>query len=220
MDIKSEKFQAALELFVAILLGITAVLTAYASWQSSLYGGNQATNYTKGTAAIGEANSMYNEAAQYIAQDMDTWNQISSLRIDLAFAQSKGDSAEQERLQYKLDQLMKDNATDEFAAAIEWADAQTDYASPFDKEGFLDTYYTKANEKYDEGEKLIEEGTKANNLGDKLGLVTVIFAVVLFMMGILGTLKNARTKIVITSVSIAALIFGVIMMLSVPMLTL
>jgi hypothetical protein len=220
MDIKSEKFQGVLEMFVAILLGITAVLTAYASWQSSLYGGNQATNYTKGTAAIGEANSMYNEAAQYIAQDMETWNEISGLRIDLAFAESKGDAAEQERLQYKLSQLMEDNVSDTFSTAIDWADAQTDYASPFAKEGFLESYYTEANAKYDEGDKMIEEGQKANNLGDKLGLVTVIFAVVLFMMGILGTLKNVKTKIVITGVSIAALIFGVVMMLSVPMLTL
>lgn len=215
-----EKRMAVLEMIVAIILGITAVLTAYASWQSSLYGGNQATNYTKGTAMIGEANSMYNEAAQYIAQDMDTWNTLSSLRVDLAFAQYKGDADETERVQYKMDQIMADNVGEEFKAAIDWADAQEEYASPFDKEGYLDSYYTDANAKYNEGDAMIEKGQTANNLGDKLGLVTVIFAVVLFMLGILGTFKSTKIKIVILAVSLVALVFGVIMMLSVPMLTL
>jgi hypothetical protein len=50
---EKDKLSSKLELFVAIFLGITAVLTAWASWQSSLYGGNQATNYRKGTAIVG-----------------------------------------------------------------------------------------------------------------------------------------------------------------------
>lgn len=219
-DIKSEKFAFMLEMIIAIILGITAVLTAYASWQSSLYGGNQATNYTKGTAMIGEANSMYNEAAQYISQDMNTWNIISGLRVDAAFAEYKGEADDMERAQYKIEQVMADNVNDEFAAAIDWADAQTDYASPFDMEGYLDSYYIEANATYEEGEATIEEGQKANSLGDKLGLVTVIFAVVLFILGIVSTFKNPKTKMVVTGVSILAMVFGLIMMLSVPMLTL
>ncbi len=220
IDLKSEKFLTLLELFTAIMLGIATALTAYASWQSSLYGGNQATNYTKGTAMIGEANSMYNEAAQYIAQDMQTWNTLSSLRIDLAFAQYKGDADEAERAQYKVDQILADNVNDDFLAAIDWADAQEEYASPFDKDGYLDSYYAEANAKYDEGEALIEAGQKANGLGDQLGLATVIFAIVLFMMGILGTLHNVKIKLFITILSLGALAVGLVMMLSVPMLTL
>ena len=140
--------------------------------------------------------------------------------MDLAFADYKGDADESERVQYKIDQIMADNVGEEFAAAIDWADAQEDYASPFDKEGYLDSYYTDANAKYQEGEDTIEEGQKANSLGDKLGLVTVIFAVVLFILGVIGTFKSPKTKIVITAVSVAALVYGIIMMLSVPMLTL
>ena len=220
MDIKSDKFSAMLEMLIAIILGITAVLTAYASWQSSLYGGNQATNYTKGTAMIGEANSMYNEAAQYIAQDMNTWNTINSLRVDLEFAKYYEDTDEQERVQWKIDQIMADNVSEGLSAAIDWADAQTEYASPFDKEGYLESYYVDANATYEQGEATIEEGQKANSLGDKLGLVTVIFAVVLFILGIVSNFKNIKTKIVVTGISILAMLFGLIMMLSVPMLTL
>ena len=217
---ENEKLDKIIELLVAILLGVTAVVTAYASWQSSLYGGNQATNYTKGTAVISEANSMYNEVAQTIAQDMDTWNKVSDLRVDLEFAKSKGDADEQERLQYKLDKTMYDNVGEGLAKAIEWADAQTDYASPFEMEGYIDSYYTDAAAKYDEGQNLIEEGSKANSLGDKLGLVTVIFAVVLFLLGMAAFFNERRTRIILLAVSAAGFIFGTILMLGVPMLTL
>lgn len=44
--------------------------------------------------------------------------------------------------------------------------------------------------------------------------------VVLFMLGIVATFNNLTTKIVVTIVSAAALIFGVISMLGVPMITL
>ena len=44
---KSFFSQNSVEILVAIFLGITALLTAWASWIGSLHGGNQSTNYTK-----------------------------------------------------------------------------------------------------------------------------------------------------------------------------
>lgn len=46
---------------------------------------------------------------------------------------------------------MYNNVSEDFAAAIEWANAQEDYASPFDMEGFFESYYADAEAKYDEG---------------------------------------------------------------------
>lgn len=215
-DINSEKFSRRFELFIAIILGITAVLTAYASWQSALYSGDQAECYTQGNALIADANQYYNEASQAIAEDSATWNEINSLRIDLAFAESSGKTDDMERLQYKLNQLMYENVSEGLGAAIEWADAQEEYASPFEMEGFVGSYYEEGNAKYEEGWAKIEEGTANNQLDDKQGLVTVILAVVLFMLGIVSTFHNMRTKFVVTGVSLAALVYGFVMMLSVP----
>jgi hypothetical protein len=218
-DINSEKFSKSFELFIAIVLGLTAVLTAYASWQGSLYDGNQAQTYTEGNAALTDGNERWNEASQLITQDMQTWNEISSLRVDQAFAADAGDTDEVERIQYKLDYLMYNSVSPELEAAIEWADAQEDYVSPIEMEGYGGSYYADAEAKLDEGNAKIEEGNTANELGDKQGLVTVVFAVVLFMLGIASTFSNMRTKFVVMGVSIAALIYGIIVMLSVPMIT-
>jgi hypothetical protein len=78
-------------MFIAIIPGLTALLTAYASWQSSLYDGNQAESYTNGNATIADANQMYNEASQLVAEDMDTWNQISMLQVDKDYVDYYGD---------------------------------------------------------------------------------------------------------------------------------
>lgn len=215
-DINSEKFSRRFELFIAIVLGITAVLTAYASWQSALYGGDQAENYTKGNAIIADANQYYNEASQAIAQDTATWNEINSLRVDLAFADSSGNTDDVDKIQYKLDQLMYESVSDGLRAAIDWADVQEEYASPFEMEGFIDSYYETANGSYNEGTATIDAGSLANKRGDKQGLVTVVYAVVLFLLGIVSTFADMKTKFVITGVSLVALVFGIVMMLSVP----
>lgn len=215
--INSEKFAKWFEMLVAILLGIAAVVTAWAAWQASLYDGNQAQAYTEGNATLADGNERWNEASQSIAQDMAIWNQISSLQVDLIYADSKGDTDTAEAAQYKMDMIMY-SVSDELSAAIDWANAQETYATPFEMEGFVDSYYADAQAVMEEGYTKIEEGNTANQLGDKQGLVTVVLAVVLFMLGIVGTFNNMRTKILVTCVSVAGLIFGTVMMLTVPVL--
>lgn len=215
MDIQSEKFSKGFELLVAILLGISAVLTAWAAWQSSLYDGNQAQAYTEGNATLADGNERWNEASQTIAQDMATWNQISSLQVDKVYADYYGDTDASEAAQYKIDMIMY-SVSEELSAAIDWANAQEEYATPFEMEGFIDSYYADAQTVMDAGYAQIEEGNTANQLGDKQGLVTVVLAVVLFMLGIVGTFHNTRNKIVVVAVSLVGLVFGTVMMLSVP----
>ncbi len=43
------------ELIIVIMLGVTALLTAWASWIGSLHGGNQATNYATRTILLPRA---------------------------------------------------------------------------------------------------------------------------------------------------------------------
>ena len=215
MEEKSVKFNKVFELVVAILLGITAVITAWAAWQGSLYDSTQAKYYTLGNATLADGNARWNEASQTLAQDMNTWNQISALQVDLDYAEYRGDADTAEAAQYKLDMLMY-GVSDELTAGLEWANAQENYATPFDKDGFIDAYYEDASAVMDEGYTQIEQGDEANNWADKQGLVSVILAVVLFMLGIVGVFQGKRTRLIIASVSVAALLFGVAIMLQVP----
>jgi len=216
MEEKSARFNKVFELVLAILLGIAAVITAWAAWQGSLYDSTQAKYYTLGNATLADGNARWNEASQTLAQDMNTWNQISALQVDLDYASFRGDVDAAEAAQYKLDMLMY-GVSDELTAAIDWANAQENYATPFEKDGFIDSYYTDATAVMDEGYAQIDQGDEANNWADKLGLVSVILAVVLFMLGIVGVFQSKRSKLIIASVSVAAMIFGVAIMLQVPL---
>lgn len=80
-----------LEMFIAIFLGVTALLTAWATWIGSLHGGNQATNYTTSNNIAAEGNSMWNEASQQYMQDLMVWNSIVDYQTELEIAEKEGD---------------------------------------------------------------------------------------------------------------------------------
>lgn len=208
-----------LEIIIAIFLGVTALATAWASWIGSLHGGNQATNYTTSNNLAADGNSRYNEASQNLMQDMMLWNQISEASLNLTFAEESGNDIEAEKYSYLLDQLMSDNATQEFLDAVNWALDQEDYATPFDMEGYVDSYFEDAWAVLDESEALLEQGKQDNSNGDKFGLVTVIYSVVLFMLGIVGTFKKLPNRYIITGVAIAGFLFATIYMFTIPMPT-
>lgn len=151
-----------LEIVVVVLLGLTALLTAWATWIGSLHGGNQATNYAKSSNISADGNSRWNQAAQDLATDMQLWNTISELRIEYSFAEEKGDSGEMERAEWKLNQLYTDNVSENLQEAIDWADKQDEYASPFDMEGFVEGYFADAQAVLDEAQATLEQGQRDN----------------------------------------------------------
>lgn len=205
------------ELIVAILLAITALLVAWATWIGSLHGGNQATNYTKSNNLSSEGNAEFNEASQLYMQDMLTWNSIMDYRFDVELALAKGDTESADLIEEKIDLLIADNCSEEMQAAIEWADEQG--LTPFDKEGFVDSYYENALAKLDESQTLLEQGMKDNLCGDRYGLVTVIYSLVLFLLGIVGVFKRLPNRRLMLVVSLVLLIVTTVFMLTIPMPT-
>lgn len=209
---------AIIEICIVVLLGITAIATSWASWQSALHGSQQDQKYTNATRLTAEANSMYNEATGYISQDMDIWNQLVVLQIDLEFAMDKQDADEVEKIEYKIDQIMADNVGEDFAQAIEWANSQEAYASPFDNEDFIDSYLTDANETFAQAEVIMAAGDANNTHGDNQGLVTVIYAVVLFLLGIASSFKKESTKMALLAMAAVGFVGATIFMFTIPIL--
>ena len=206
-----------LEMFIAIFLGITALLTAWATWIGSLHGGNQATNYTTSNNIAAEGNSMWNEASQQYMQDLIVWNSIVDYQTELEIAEMEGDTAKADIISAKIDLLIYDSCSDEFAEAIEWAFAQEEWASPFDKEGFMDSYYADAQAVLDESQEYLAQGQEDNSNGDRFGLVTVIYSLVLFLLGIVGIFKKLPNRKIVFFVSVAFLLVALIYMFTIPL---
>lgn len=67
-----------------------------------------------------------------------------------------------------------------------------------------------------ESEAVLAEGQSDNTKGDTFNLVTVIYSVVLFMLGIVGTFRRLPNRMLITIVAIAGFLFGTIYMFTIP----
>jgi len=65
----------------------------------------------------------------------------------------------------------------------------------------------------------LEQGKKDNANGDAYGLVTVIYSVVLFMLGIVGTFKRLPNRTIVLCVAIAGFLFATIYMITIPLPT-
>lgn len=222
--VKAKKnFEEILELIVVILLGVTALLTAWASWISALHGGNQATNYTRSNNLAAEGNSEYNAGVQSLMQDMMLYDEINNMEIDLIFAEDQENIGEVQRLEWKIDELMENNMSDELYDAYAWARDETartgDNYSPFEMEGFVDSYFGTANELLAESEGVLAQGQQDNQNGDAFGLVSVIYSVVLFLLGIVGTFKGKTNKIAVVCIAGFAFLLATVYMLTLPMPT-
>lgn len=230
---KNKDGEHILEIIVIVMLGITALFTAWATWIGSLHGGEQATSYTKSNNVASEGNSEYNAAVQTMMQDMLLWSDVSDMQIDLIAADNNGDDVTYGEVASKVFYKLNDNLSDEMAAMIGWdwaymemdpVEAVSDWmtkeealVSPFADQEYVDSYFIKANELLTYSNELLESGKESNANGDAYGLVTVIYSVVLFLLGIAGSFKSLKNRMVIVIISVAAFVFATIYMLTIPM---
>ncbi|MGN1120330.1 MAG: hypothetical protein ACI4Q4_08220 [Oscillospiraceae bacterium] len=96
---------------------------------------------------------------------------------------------------------------------------QEELTSPFEMEGYVESYFDTYYELITESDDTLEQGKKDNANGDAFGLVTVIYSVVLFMLGIVGTFKNLPNRYIVLAVSVAGFLFATIYMFTLPMPT-
>ncbi len=232
---KKEKTAYHVEIAVVILLGITALLTAWASWIGGLHAGNQATNYTTSNNLASEGNAEYNAATQSLMQDMILWNDIADMQLDLQYAIDTDDSATAEQISTKMYHKLNENVSEDMANMIMWTypDVTSDYTTtiwswldapeawntPFGDEEFVATYFVTANELLEQSNAILEQGKEDNKDGDAFGLVTVIFSVSLFLLGIIGTIKNEKNRYILLGISIVSVLLATIYMLTLPLPT-
>lgn len=206
-----------IEVLVAIFLGITALLTAWASWIGSLHGGNQATNYTKSNNLASEGNSEYNAGMQLYLSDLMTWNTLMEYSFDQDLAEANGDDVQYQLIEEKIDTYIEQNGSDILIEAC--GQMTDDMNSPFEVEGMTDAYFVTANELLEQSRELLEEGQRDNSNGDAYNLVNVIYSVVLFMLGIVGIFKKLPNRAVVLIIAVIGLILATIYMLTIPMPT-
>ena len=206
------------EIIVAILLGVTALLTAWASWIGSLHGGIQAINFTKSNNTSSQATSAYNLGLQMFLSDIMTWNTMMDYSFEMAMAEADGNQDKVDLINEKLKTYTEQNASDILMEGIKWM-KDNDEDSPFKMPQITEKYFTDAEEKSEEARDLLKEGQNDNARGDAYNLVSVLYSLVLFLLGIVGIFKRLPNRIGVLSIASVILIGALIYMLTIPLPT-
>lgn len=206
-----------IEVITAIFLGVTALLTAWATWIGSLHDGNQATNFTKSNNLASEGNAAYNSAMQMYLSDLMAWNTAIDYQLDAEVAKMKGNEEEAKIYEDKMHYFMQQNSSQILSDAMNQMDDSM--SSPFEVEGMTDKYFEESNNLIAQSQELLEEGKRDNRNGDAYNLVNVIYSVVLFLLGIVGVFKNLPNRVVVLFIAIAGVVLATIYMFTIPLPT-
>lgn len=206
------------ETVVAVLLGITTLLSAWATWIGSLHSGIQSINFTKSNNMASEGNSEYNSRLQLYIADYSVWNALNDYYFELEMAKSDGDKANEKLLNKKIDNLIKQSASETLVKGIKWM-KENGKTNPFEMPGINEEYFGEAQKKVDQSKEYLAEGQRDNTKGDSYNLVSVVYSLTLFLLGIVGVFKTLPNKVVVMTIAGAALIFAFFYMCTIPMPT-
>ena len=207
-----------LETLVAVLLGVTTLLSAWAAWISSLHGGVQSINFTKSNNMASQGTAEYNLGMQMYLADLMVWNTAKDYYFELEAAKLDGDQAKIDLINEKIRYFEEQSASEILAEGVKWMEENGE-DDPFKMPGMANKYFEAAQENVDQSHELLEEGMRDNSKGDAYRLVTVIYSLTLFLLGIVGTFKNMPNRIAVLAIAVVCLVFAFIYMCTIPLPT-
>ena len=190
-----------IEVIVAVLLGVAAVVTAWSSFQSGQLSGRVQSNYSQGIRIADEASQAYNTA---VANDI----RDRSLFLEFAKAAEADDEA---TAQYVLQTLM----SPELAAAVEWWSEQPD-ESGFDSP-FVDENPAWSNEALEtaqaldaEAQSRFDEAKRIGGEADDFERLSVVLALALFFLGIAGLSRQRRVMLGLAACGTVIVVYALV----------
>jgi hypothetical protein len=204
------------ELLTAVLLGIVSVTTAYASFQASLYDGETAKQFSAGQNSQTEAESLYLEANQQYIRDVQLWDQMTELQIEI---DSSPELAAVSQLKY--DTLLFTSMSDTLNDAVLWSAEQNaadpaTFTSPFESEDYQVALFGAFAEEDDKSIAAFAAGDVADKHGDELTLTTVLMAISLFLLGVAAVARQLRVQIVLIGVAMVIYVVSLVLAVGVP----
>ena len=114
-----------IETVVAILLGITTLLSAWAAWIGSLHGGIQSINFTKSNHMASQGTAEYNLDMQLYLADYMAWNTAKDYYFELESAKVDGNQAKIDLINEKIRSFEEQNASEILVEGVKWMEETT-----------------------------------------------------------------------------------------------
>ncbi len=199
---------------VAVLLGIATILGTLSAYYSTLWGGNQAQSYVKGIMTMNQSSTNYLESLHdYNSLEMTDFKD-DFLEVQWKEAIKNKDIEEAEyfesRMSEELEKIYKASDDSIESAAAKYGEAielkEEDLMQRMDSAIILN----------ESAKKMVVEGDKANEYGDKFTFVTVLYTIVLFFGGMAAVTRQFRLKVIYLIVSSLMFVYSTISMLAIP----
>lgn len=219
------------DLVVTLVLTSASLLTAWAGYQSSKWGGVQAINFAEAGAARTEANTAATLGGQFAAIDSTSfYSWLEAFSDELEKADLSAVPAEQIPAQLvelatdpdELPGFLLDRFRPSFRdATLDWLETNPFIdpdapASPFELGGEQFAQFRLAEELRADAELSAATARANNQQSDNYVLLTVLFASVLFMAGLSQKLKSERSQGAMFGVALALLVFALVGLLRQP----
>ena len=133
-------------------------------------------------------------------------------------SKAENDQAKANLIDAKLETYAKQNASEILTEGVTWMNENGE-DSPFNMPGITDKYFASAQEKLKQSQDMLDEGQKDNAKGDAYNLVSVIYSLILFLLGIVGIFKRLPNRVVVLMIAAIGLAIATIYMLTIPLPT-
>lgn len=194
-----------IEILEAVLLSLATIVTAWSAYQAALWDGEQSAHYTEASAARADATRFSDAANNQLSVDLSEY--------DLWLEAETNGNAEMARL---IRGQMRDGlelALEAWLAAggLQRTDASVP-ASPFSMDEYVVAEGELSVERIAAAEERFHAGEEANRRSDRYVLVTVVFALVLFVVGIGSKFKRLPVRAGLAGFGAVALTAGAVFM--------
>ena len=188
-----------LETFLAAMLGIAAVATAFTAYQAEIKSGEATTAFNTATLSMTEAGALLN--AGFGEKTRDT-----NFFLEYVKADFQGDHDLARRIRREI---MDGNLR---AGLREWERVpfEEDPLTPVDAKAYKTETLDDAQTSIKTTEELFAEASEAGEEGDRYTLISVFLAVALFFLGLAGVLRYRRTRLTMMVLGVVVLAFSLV----------
>ena len=193
------------EIYIVTMLGIISVTTAWAGVQSSLHGGASDEAYSAYQLGLSQSNNMWITSEVKYRDDLTVWKD-KQVRLIL-----DGVSAED-----IYTDIQTSNGSSEFYEyAIPCLVAQNQSQLP-DCTPYMDELYIPQSQVWDIASESLAISETEGGHSDRLHVLTALFAISLFMLGIASVVKRKKLLLPLVILATALWVFGCAVLLSIP----
>lgn len=192
-----------IEIWIAALLGIVAIITAFATYKAVLEDGDTLANFNEGVRLNDDATASDTEGTQQYTTDQ-------AIYLEFIKSEVGGDS---EIAKYFRETLFSPELEESYKWVEEGGD---DAVSPFQEDSpYTRPEWAKAEDLRKQTDAKFAEAAKHDEDGDKYVLATVILSISLFLLGIAGVNRQFRVQRALAIVASVVLVAGIVQILTV-----